>query len=465
MNKKTVRKIGMLLAGIIFLLAVSYMGLAEYYKNGFSYGTWINGVYCTGKTVEEVNRELLRSCAYDGLTVYDAQGEPFLIKAEDIGFTFDFEESLRLYLSMQHPYLWGYRLFTAKEKTLIPAVSFDEDRLWEILESYPAFMEKKAEERQVWIVRTDEGYVLVDERKGVLNEEKAKKAVRRNLLALETELDLEESGCYEDIPYTEAMKETLAQWEKVREFQDCRITYCFGEEQVPVDASVVCDWMAVKENGEFLCNEEGKIEPDEKKIEEFVDRLADEYDTVGGIRYFKATRGETVEVKGGVYGNRIDREAEKKYLKQAFADKREEMHVPAYIQEGWQQGRDDIGDTYIEVDMGEQMMYYYLDGKLELETPVVTGNTGRRMGTPEGVNYVYGKARNRVLSGPGYKSHVNFWMPVKGNIGIHDAAWRNEYGGEIYKNAGSHGCINTPYEAMSELYDMVEIGTPVVMFY
>ena len=196
-----------------------------------------------------------------------------------------------------------------------------------------------------------------------------------------------------------------------------------------------------------------------------MDRLADEYDTVGGTRYFQATRGENVKVEGGIYGNRIDRKAEKEYLKQAFTEQREEMHVPSYIQEGRQQGKNDIGDTYIEVDMGEQMMYYYRNGKLELETPIVTGNTGRRWGTPEGVNYVYAKGRNRILRGPGYESPVNFWMPVKGNIGIHDAAWRSEYGGEIYKSAGSHGCINTPYDAMSDLYEMVEIGTPVVMFY
>ena len=38
-------------------------------------------------------------------------------------------------------------------------------------------------------------------------------------------------------------------------------------------------------------------------------------------------------------------------------------------------------------------------------------------------------------------------------------------GGEIYKTDGSHGCINTPLEYMEELYDMVKIGTPVVMYY
>ena len=73
--------------------------------------------------------------------------------------------------------------------------------------------------------------------------------------------------------------------------------------------------------------------------------------------------------------------------------------------------------------------------------------------------------KNRVLRGPNYASFVNFWVPVRGSIGIHDAPWRSEYGGEIYKTNGSHGCINTPYEEMEKIYDHVEIGTPVVMFY
>ena len=87
------------------------------------------------------------------------------------------------------------------------------------------------------------------------------------------------------------------------------------------------------------------------------------------------------------------------------------------------------------------------------------------MGTPEGTCYVYGKQKNRILRGENYASFVNFWVPVRGNIGIHDAPWRSEYGGEIYKTNGSHGCINTPYEEMEKIYEKVEIGTPVVMFY
>ena len=87
------------------------------------------------------------------------------------------------------------------------------------------------------------------------------------------------------------------------------------------------------------------------------------------------------------------------------------------------------------------------------------------MGTPELVCYIYGKSRNAILKGKNYRSFVNYWVPVYGGIGIHDATWRDKFGGEIYVKSGSHGCINTPLERMTELYDMLEIGMPVVIHY
>ncbi|MBD5445644.1 MAG: L,D-transpeptidase family protein [Lachnospiraceae bacterium] len=276
---------------------------------------------------------------------------------------------------------------------------------------------------------------------------------------------LEEEGCYYDMELTDEMQYTLDEWELVKDFQDCHIVYQIGSDMIPVDASVVCDWILLKEDGNFDLDDKGQLQLKDGAVEEFIDKLADEYDTVGKSRRFMSTRGDVVEVEGGIYGNQLDKEIEVSYLTEAFNNKADEVHIPTYSQTARQQGEDDIGNTYLEVDMTQQMMYYYLNGRLEVETPIVTGNTSRRMGTPSGVNYVYLKQTDRILRGEGYASHVNFWMPVKGNIGIHDAAWRSTYGGQIYQTNGSHGCINTPYDAMNKIYSMVEVGTPVVMFY
>lgn len=466
MSKKTLQKIGLRTGLILFALTGIYFGLAVYYKEGFSYGTWINGIYCTGKSVEEVNRELTAGCSYGGMTVYDIEGNAYRISAGQVDYRFDFEEALWEYLDGQNPYRWIEHLFSTREKELIPVITYDENKLKEELQKIPAFADGRSDaERKLYIQKTTAGYVLINERKDVLDKEKAEAAVAQALMEFRQEMNLQEEGCYKDLALTYPMQKELEKWEKINAFQDCQIVYSMGEEKVPIDASVACEFMAIDEEGNFIYDEDGNLQAEDKKIEAFVDRLADTYDTVGGKRHFKTTDGENIIIEGGIYGNKIDRKAEKEYLKQAFREKREEIHIPTYLQKGWVQGKNDIGDTYIEIDMTDQKMYYYREGKLELETPVVTGNTGRRMGTPEGVNYVYSKQKNRILKGPNYASPVNFWMPVKGNIGIHDADWRSEFGGEIYKTNGSHGCINTPYEAMSRLYEMAEVGTPVVMFY
>ncbi|MBQ7219118.1 MAG: L,D-transpeptidase, partial [Ruminococcus sp.] len=84
--------------------------------------------------------------------------------------------------------------------------------------------------------------------------------------------------------------------------------------------------------------------------------------------------------------------------------------------------------------------------------------------TPKGVYYINNKARNINLVGADYVSFVEYWMAfIGGSYGIHDASWRSSFGGSIYKGNGSHGCVNTPYEAVKKIYNNVSVGTPVVI--
>lgn len=455
-----------LLLGIVLLqIMIAYIGLACYYRNAFEYGTWINRIYCTGKSIEEVNLELSGQYEGDGITIYDKENNAYQITAKEIGCQYDFESALKLYLDRQNAWLWIDSFWKVRDDTISPVVSYDETLLEECFSRLPFVQEEEGKDRKLEIIKTKDGYQLLNERTNVLDVEAARNAVAAALQNAENSISLSEAGCYHDMELTKEMQEILQRWEQVRDFQDCHIVYQIGEERIPVDASVVCDWILLDDEGGFLPDENGNLQLREGAIEEFIESLAEQYDTVGVAREFYTTKRGMITVEGGTYGNRLDQETETAYLTEAFLSKADEIHTPVYLQSAKAQGKDDIGDTYVEIDMGGQMMYYYQDGKLEIETPVVTGNTSRRMGTPEGVNFVYLKQTNRILRGEGYASHVNFWMPVKGNIGIHDASWRSRYGGTIYQTNGSHGCINTPYEAMSKIYEMVEIGTPVIMYY
>lgn len=466
--KRLMKHLILIFCIILVSLMGTYIGLAVYYHNAFAYGTWINDVYCTGKSIEEVNEELVKDFTYEGIEVSDKDGNTYMISAEQIGYQFDFLKALEIYRKQQNSWMWIESLLHGDNTKLTPVVSYDRQVLEEIMAQIP-FIEEEGrhseEDRKIAIVRTNQGYELINERIDVLQVEEAKNAITTAIEESRTEISLAEAGCYRDLELTEQMRDTLKMWEKVERFQQCGIVYQMGDEQIPLNAAVTSDWIEVAEDGGFVLDENGNIKLREGAIREFVDALAQEYDTVGAQRQFKATRGELITVEGGIYGNKIDREAETAYLTEAFLSGRQEIREPEYAQKAWVQGRNDIGSTYVEVDMGQQMMYYYADGVQKIATPIVTGNTSRRMGTPSGVNYVYLKQTNRILRGPGYASHVDFWMPVKGNIGIHDASWRSKYGGVIYQTNGSHGCINTPRDMMVELYESVEVGTPVVMFY
>ncbi|MDE7359182.1 MAG: L,D-transpeptidase/peptidoglycan binding protein [Lachnospiraceae bacterium] len=464
--KRLLKHLAIIMGLITVSLMVTYLGLALYYRNAFTYGTWINGIYCTGRSIQEVNDELVKGFTYEGVTVKDKDGSSYVISAEEISYQFDFKKALEIYQKRQNPWMWIESLVGGRRVELAPVVSYDREAFENCFDALPFCQDKRADkDRRVTITLTPQGYALVNERTDVLFIEQAKGAVLSAIEASEREVSLVDEGCYHDLELTAQMRETMEIWEKLERFQDCGIVYLMGEEEIPVDASVVCDWIALDDNGRFLFDESGGLQLKEHAIEEFVESLAEKYDTVGASRQFLATRGDMVTVEGGLYGNRIDQEAETAYLTEAFYGKKREVHEPAYTQEAWKKGSEDIGSTYIEVDMTEQKMYYYVDGALKIDTPIVTGNTSRRMGTPSGVNFVYAKQKNRILRGPNYASHVDFWMPVKGNIGIHDAAWRGKFGGTIYQTNGSHGCINTPRAAMEQLFDMAEVGTPVVMFY
>uniref|UniRef100_UPI003260E847 L,D-transpeptidase n=1 Tax=Clostridium sp. NkU-1 TaxID=1095009 RepID=UPI003260E847 len=108
-------------------------------------------------------------------------------------------------------------------------------------------------------------------------------------------------------------------------------------------------------------------------------------------------------------------------------------------------------------------------GSLVWDSPCVTGNVSKKYTTPEGIFNLYYKETDRVLRGERkadgtyeYESHVNYWMPFNGGIGLHDANWRARFGGDIYQTKGSHGCINLPPDKAKALYGLVYSGIPVI---
>lgn len=451
----------------LFLMMAAFLLLGLYYRNNFPVNTWINGVYCTGKSVEEVNQELTASAEAPVVHILDEEGNIYPVDLAETDYEADYTEPLERFIRRQNPLSWMENMMLRQSYELLPSFSFDEEKLRQLLEELEPVRQDAVKEADISIHFSDtQGWVLDNGLEHRLDEERLIQCVQECVADGSYEVDMEQSGCIYDLSPSAWQMTLLSLWEKVEKFQQCGIVYDMGDQMMSLQGGISGSFLTVDQSGLPLLDEAGEPVVDPEAVKAFVSRLAEEYDTYGKEISFQSTRGDMVQVPGdGTYGTTIDQEAEFEYLMAALAEKRQEVHIPAYIRQGLVRGKNDIGDTYIEVDMTEQKMYYYVDGELVIETDVVTGHTGRRRGTPQGVNFVYNKQRNRVLRGQGYASPVKYWVPVKGAIGIHDANWRSEFGGEIYKTDGSHGCINTPTEAMAQLYEQVEIGTPVIMFY
>ena len=468
--KKTTKRLVLAVLLFLLLLLTGYFILAFYYREGFSVNTWINGVYCTGKTVEEVNSELLLRTEAPNIVIVDREGTEYTISLAEADYQADYSNVLEHYRQEQNPFLGVDNVLFHSRGELSPTVTVDVDGLRRAYDSLEFVRAEQQKNKDYSLARDTSGeYVFTDGLAGRIDLEKAFLALKQIVENGQETLNLQESGCYYEITPDESQKALRNLWKEIERFQTCDIVYCFGEERHPMTAAD-CAFFLTAENGLPVQDEKGSFVLDEEAVTAYVQSLAEEYDGYGRTRQFHSTRGDVITIDGGTYGSKMDRKKETAYLLEHLLDPgvhtgTPQSHIPSYEREAFCYGKNDIGDTYIEVDMTAQKMYYYEKGVLKLETEIVTGNMRRRMGTPEGVNFVYNKQKNRVLRGPGYASPVKFWMPVKGGIGIHDAGWRKEFGGDIYQTAGSHGCINTPKDKMEELYDMVQIGTPVVMFY
>ena len=250
----------------------------------------------------------------------------------------------------------------------------------------------------------------------------------------------------------------------------CTIHYTIDgiENAETVDAGLIHEWVS-------LGDDEG-IAFDEDAMREWLAGIGKEYDTVGTTRTLERADGSgTYQVSGGTYGWITDEGAELENLKTYILSGEEQSVEFATKQKAkGPKGTNEIGDTYVEIDLGRQQLYYVKNGNIELQCNIISGNPNKGNDTPTGIYSFNAKERNQVLRGPKdpetgeyeWESTVDLWMPFIGNsVGCHDASWQSWgswYSG-AYKTVGSHGCVNLSHPSASQLYSLINVGDLVIV--
>ena len=456
-----------ILSLVMFLIATAvgtYIGLAEYYRNGFSFNTWINGVYCTGKSVEEINDELKGEYETRSIEVIDPDGNVEYIFPDEFDFRIDFSSYLNLIKDSQDPYLW---ILNSKKRVknleIEPLYYYDEDALIKQIENLTFVKEHtRGYDPYVFFVMGENGYELIDNHVRQVDFDKVYESV---LKALYTEDPVVLCDDYlMDYEYSEEEKAFFSEKDIVDSYLETKIVYDMGEEEIPVDSLVLSRFIELGDDGLFEKDESGNLKIYDDKVREFVTELCDKYNTADRSRLYTTINGEVKTIKNVYYGTIIDKRAECDYLIRAVKEGVSETHTPEYIKTGYALGENDIGNTYIEIDLTNQVLYFFEDGMVSLCCDIVSGKPGVN-GTPQMICYVYKKQKAAILRGDNYASYVDYWMPIYKGIGLHDASWQREFGGERYLTHGSHGCINLKKSDAKYIYDHIEVGIPVILYY
>lgn len=454
-------------AGIIAVFAAAFLLVAAYFlgvmwcSKGFLPRTFMNNIDISGMTMDEAKKAVLDAVEVKGLTFLNNKGEEIHFTGDEFGASISIsDDSAFEEAASQSVFLW-FKNYFGKAKYSIKLINtYDEGKLADLIYNYKwgsapptdAYLQKQADGMYV-IIPEDNGDMVDTD---VLVEYTLEK-VRNG----KTVIDLREcENCYLTAEVTEASLQKAC--DEANSLSGLTITYDFDDRKEVLESAVIVEWVTSDSQGSIVVNENA--------AQAWVQaNIADKYDTFlpGYVRTFHSTLQGTIELPlgdQGIYGWKTDVDATTEKLIE-YIEAGESVTVePEYIKRGYCRATDDIGDTYIEIDITNQHVWYYQDGKPILDSDCVTGTaTDPDRATPTGVFQLWSKERDIVLQGADYAAPVSFWMYFSEcGVGLHDYG-RPAFGGDIYMYNGSHGCINLPYDFASALFDATDINVPVLV--
>lgn len=471
MSKK--KWLWILVAGNICLILVVLGSIYGYgvsrYKKCFLKGTHINGIDCSDMEPDAVC-SILDSQIQD--YVLEVTGRDPLDPAKvavlgtitpgDISLhKKDTSQFVSEIFSKQNPYRWFEMLWKDdSEYQFDQEITFEPEQLASVMTGWEAcvgstIVDPKDAYVSDYIPEENAYRVIPDTPGSRFDSQIAVPAIENALYDLVRQVDIQDTGCYTNAKVRADDRELNALVDQVNSWLGTTIRYNWYGTELTVGREEMSQWVSLVDGEPVL---------DEDAVREYVNNAKKEYDPKGHTYVFHTTLGVDLKLKcksGWVTDAQQEGEELIRLIKEGAVTDRQ----PVSSTENYVFFDGSIGDSYAEVDLTNQHMYFYYEGELILETDFVSGDIASGHATPEGIFAVTFKQRDRILRGPDYASFVHYWMPFYGGYGLHDAMWRRVFGGSIFMDNGSHGCVNLPLKNAEKIYDYVQTGFPVVCYY
>lgn len=447
---------------ILGIVLIIYLAGSLFFRNHFYIRSKVNGVGASFRTAQSTYDKIINSADKYTISFIDADGNVINeVSSSELGVGVNYDESeVQSLLDSQTGFNWVLRLFAPAEYYTATGNSYDSAKVTAVASCLDFSNQSSTTESQDANIQFDgEKFVIVDEVYGdKITEEGVEEAIIYAVENLQTEINLADGTCYEKPCVLASDANIQKAVDVLNKYMDTDIHYDLGEgytEDIPADTKAT--W--------FTWDDSFNVSFDRDAIGEYVNSMGDKYNTYGKKKEFTTTSGETIEVPAGSFGWRIAYDGEIDAIIADLEGGEDVTRDFTYLYYGTSHGEHDYGNSYVEVNLTEQHVYVYKDGEMVFDTDCVSGKISANHGTHTGVYPIAYKQTDATLKGDNYESHVNYWMPFNMGEGLHDATWRSSFGGTIYKTGGSHGCVNLPLSAAEQIYNIVEAGWPVIVFY
>ncbi|MBQ6468497.1 MAG: L,D-transpeptidase family protein [Lachnospiraceae bacterium] len=460
---------------LLLIAAAGYFVITSQYTNRFIPGTRINGVDVSNLYEDEAQKAVASTLNGYALNLKFADGTKEAVKGSEVSVAMLPSAEIPELLHSQNRFAWFTNVFgTVHESTIETSVSYDRGLLQTKIISLPEMQKSVQFSPHDACLSFDEKrrLVIIPEEEGnEIDTEKLLEAAGNAIQTVESELVLTDvDGIYQYPKRYADDKELTECMESVNRLLDTKITVTMSDGSKKVlDDTVLLPYLALGTDGLYTITDEMI----EQCAADFVNEMAAEDDCYGPFRNFQSTRLGIIHMDAKEdHGHTIDREQMKTLIADDLRNCFSANHLLAYT-EYIDHTDPMLGGTYVEIDIYGQHVYFYKDGKLDFDTPCVTGTEGTSRATPSGIYDVFAKYYDTVLRGPlredgtpSYESHVDYFLAFYHGYGMHDATWRSksQFGTDRYTYDGSHGCVNLPYDSARYLYKNVDKGTPVVVF-
>lgn len=123
-----------------------------------------------------------------------------------------------------------------------------------------------------------------------------------------------------------------------------------------------------------------------------------------------------------------------------------------------------VGNRYLEVNLRTQYVTLRFRNGDSLRIPISTGNATitDAIATPTGIFSIQSKTPE-ALSRQFDNTKMLWWIGFNYNVGFHGLE-KNSYYKYLGVRPSSHGCVRTGREDVKKLYDMVDLGDPVIVY-